>query len=269
MTTKQYVTDIQNNLDTQIAEKTKFMGRRSFLYNLGSIFSGVLGVCLLMGDPWFAVPFIAVAGGLQMGKRVMNETTQAEIKNLTGQRNNINTMLTKGLNVDPVENSKRGSKLKGLKSKFQHKVADMLSAKSKYNFANFLVAGTTALAWFISNPILAFVPIACLGIKKLADDKYIQENSAMQDANQALNDSIHTYNIVNMVNARKQANASKTATNTKTQTNTNTRQKQAVAGATKTPQARYSRADEEAVNAYVNSLGNQTGEVKGVQKRKI
>lgn len=295
MTAKQYIQEREKVLDTNLQNLETRKKKRSFLYDLGSVFAGVLGVCFLFGNPWFGIPCIGVAAALQMGKKVFNSNIDASISNYASQKGHLGQTLKNGINVSSEVNQKRAANIKKFNQNYKEKESAYHGAASGYNFANMLVAGTTALAWFIPGP-LALVPIASLLVKKFADDKFMKAQSELQSANATVNNEIHDYNIANQIIARRGTATQRSKVNQPVQTNSRTNQaainqtrgnaqptRATTSSRTNAQPARttvqprtsaqttrrISPEDQAAVDAYLRHLASQKQAASGTQKRKI
>ena len=261
MSTKKYVENLMADLDTKMAENKKKKERNGFLYNLGSIFTGVLGVCLLFGHPWLGVPLIGGAVALQLDRKLNEKNLDASYKALLGQKEHLSNVLKDGIDIRVDTMNKRKATLNKMDASYKKQQSDYLSSKGTHQFGNMLVAGTIALAGFISNPLIALGSLACVGIKHLCDGKYQTNHATLENTIGSMNNIANDYNIgYRVIQKRNSSAAARPAT-----ASTTSRARSVSKAAT----PRYSREDEEAVDAYLRSLHGVGENGTNKQKRKV
>ena len=278
MTNRQKMDEMIKDLDTKMANNLKLRERNDFLYTLGTIFTGVLGFGLLFGNPWLGVPLMGGAVALHLSKKAMVENSKVSYNALASQKSHLKDSLSKGLDISADAMSKRKSRINKLEKSRKQQEVNLNSTLGTNRFAKALVAGTIALAGFISSPLIALGSLGCVGLKYLSDKKFMDAHKAIEETVATMNNDITDYNIgVRAINNRR---ARSTASNQRTNSRVPQRTASRVATVQTAPQRttmsqaapqvrRYSREDESAVDRYVRSLEGQGENVRGVQKRKI
>ena len=90
---KRYIEKLIKNIDEKIECNKKTNERNSFLYNLGSVFTGVLGASLLFGFPWIGLSLIGGAASLQLSRVLHNKMAATTEKSYNDQKNHLNAVL--------------------------------------------------------------------------------------------------------------------------------------------------------------------------------
>lgn len=275
MTAKQYTDNEKRKIDSNLTKIKQRKEKSNRLYNLATIFTGVMGACLLFGNPLLGIPMLGVSASFYLGKNNLLKSLDRSEKRLNAEKKHIEDMVQKGVNISPNVNAQRKVKIDTLEKKRQCEEAEYLSSESKKNFANCLVAGTTAVAWIFMNPILSILPCACAGIKYLADKNYLEKHDALDKTNHELHDLIHEYNVSVYAN-RSRGNASRSPQRGQTMQRGNTvrrvvtpPQRVSSVNGRVDSMSGYDSRDVKAVDEYVNQLAKDKNQTKGVQKKKI
>ena len=283
MNAKQYAINTKNANTEEIKKIDDQMEKKGFLYNVGSILSGVVGAFCLFGNPWFAIPMLGLCGSMVMGKKNIMKAFDTTKKRFQKENKHIDTVLQKGLDITAPKQTARKSLLQRLKPKKKQQEIEYGSAQSKKYFANALVAGCAAASWFFGFPWLSLVSLATVGVKYLADKNFSKKQEELEDTAYQMNEAIHDYNMSTYANAARSRAMGSTNQNTQTsgRSRQNVRRPQRVPQPVQ-PQRRpqngtsgstsYRPEDVAAVEQYLRSMSQQNGQdqnVKGFQKRKI
>lgn len=261
MTNKQNIESMLNDLSNKMKDNQKKRERNSFLYNLGSIFTGVLGTCLLFGNPWFGIPLIGGAVALQLQKKTMEENSQVSYNSMIAQSEHLHNLLKNGIKINPEVINQRKARINKAEGKRKKQEQEFYSSLGHEYLANALVAAPIIVGGFISNPLIALATVGCVGVKYLTSKDFREKHKNIEDTVCKMNNDITDHNISARIMNQRAARQGVKA---------NTRSKSTVKTApAKTSAQRYTKADEEAVDAYVRSLEGQGEKTRGVQKRKI
>ena len=282
-------------LNNHVAGLQEGKKRKNRFFNIASVVVAALGVCVMFSNFWFSIPVIGAALGLQLEKKKQLKTYNNSIQATSEQTGFLDKMVSSGLDVSAKANAERKQKMDSLEMTRRQKNAEFLSETSKNNFANMLVAGTTALALIVGSPFLVVLPLASLLVKSASDDKYVAKHAELEKTGQALNHEIYGYNVSSYVNHNRavaqqkamQANKGNGYTGARTaqtQTTRATHMNQPLqqvrvnqqparpintAKGAKPAQPTYSKQQEDAVNRYLEQLARQKGQTTPVQKRKV
>jgi len=240
MTTKQYVENLLAELKGQMDDNLKDRRRMKFLYNLGSIVTGVCGASYLAAGPWFALPVIGYAVSLQFTKKMKEESSKDSYNSLIGQAEHLNNILKDGIDIKSETMSYRKNLINEKDIKRKSQEADFLSALSTHRFANALVAGAAVLGGFVSSPLVTIGSILLINNQKKKDEKVVEKHKELEENIMLMNNVINDYNTAGRVINNKNKQMSTTP-------------KQSINEETTTAKT-YSKEDEAAVDAYMSKL---------------
>ena len=295
MTSKQYVAETKQRLNQHVNGLTEGRNKKNRFFNIASVVVGALGACVLFSNFWFALPAFGAVAALQMEKKKQLKAFDDSIEATSEQTTFLDKMVQNGIDVSAKANAERKQKMDALEKTRMQQNTEYLSSTTKNHFANMLVAGTTALAWFVGGPVLSLIPLATLLVKNASDNDYVAKHAALEKTGQALNHEIYGYNVSSYVNhnravaqqqaAQRQAgNAYSTARTATAQTTRGTHMNQPLqqprvnqqparpiqtAKGAPTAKPTYTKEQEAAVNRYLQKLAEQKGQTTPVQKRKV
>ena len=298
MTPKKYTDSTKRKLEVQLQNINKKIERNDFLYNIGAIFTGVMGAFTLFGNPWFGIPLIGASGALFMGKKTVLDALKNTKSRIENEKKHVEEMVSKGLDISNNANAQRNAKYNQVGKKRKKAEQEYYSSSTGRYFANALVAGTVALAGIFATPLFGLLPLASIGVKYLADKSYSEKQETLEKTSNELNNLIHEINTSayairsrNAHRAAQQQSVQQRGTQQQRRPQQATQQRSAQptpVGSTTTrrvatPQQRvttsrngqvssmdgYDPRDVAAVDAYVEQICKKRGEPTNYQKRKI
>lgn len=255
MTTKQYVENLANELKGQMDDNLADRKKMKFWYNLGTIVTGVCGASYLATNPYFGLPVIGFAVGLQFTKKMKEEVSKQSYNSLIGQAEHLNNMLKDGIDIKSEAMANRKDLINQKELVRRGQESDYLNALASHRFASALVAGAAVVGGFVTSSLVPVASAVLLYIQKKKDDKVVASDKVLEDTVMTMNNVINDYNTAGKV------------LNLKNKQQTTTTKKVVVEEPATSK--KYSIEDEAAVDAYMKGLDRFEEYDYERQKRRI
>lgn len=267
MTTRQNIESRINTLDNELKNTQKSNRFIRTFYELGMVFTGVLGFFNLFANPWLGIPLLATAVAFKKGEIRIRDMGPAQEKRLASEKSHLQSLLNNGLDVSDAAIQRRVSAYQSATQNYENANSHYQSAKGADYLTNAVVAGGTIAACVISSPIIGLIPVVGVIAKHYADKNLVKKSEAYElcsGIQNNLNFDHHT-----SIYARRQMARRRLHSNSNTNANTNAHTQTRQATTTQSQVRAMPSPNERAVDQYIQNLASNHPNEKGVQKRKI
>ena len=268
MTTRQNIDSRINELDKEQKNSQRSNRFMRTFYELGMVFTGVLGFFNLFANPWLGIPLLATAVAFKKGEIRVRDMGPAHEKRLASEKSHLKSLLDNGLDVSDAAIQRRATAYQSASQKFDDAESHYQSAKGADYLTNAVVAGGTIAACVISSPIIGLIPVVGVIAKHYADKNLVKKNEEYELCSGIKNNLKFDHHT--SIYARRQMARRRLHSNSNTNANTNAHTQTRQATSTTQSQVRAMPSpNERAVEEYIQNIASNHQTEKGVQKRKI